>query len=156
MSPFMQHELRLHSDPSRVVIRPFHLAWQASGPDLNRVQKLARDISSLDPRTVRAELSLVLNDFAGRHWQIEQVFDERFDELESRLGLEGQTLRRETKRLIGAYFCHEYSYAAAALMNPSVVRSPDQSGLQEGSVRILLSLRARDQTADRGVFLSRI
>ncbi len=138
----MQHELRLHSDPSRVVIRPFHLAWQASGPDLNRVQKLARDISSLDTRTVRAELSLVLNDFAGRHWQIEQVFDERFDELESRLGLEGQTLRRETKRLIGAYFCHEYSYAAAALMNPSVVRSPDQSGLQEGSVRILLSLRA--------------
>ena len=116
----MQHELRLHSDPSRVVIRPFHLAWQASGPDLNRVQKLARDISSLDTRTVRAELSLVLNDFAGRHWQIEQVFDERFDELESRLGLEGQTLRRETKRLIGAYFCHEYSYAAAALMNPSV------------------------------------
>src|SRR3546814_13195466 len=44
--------------------------------------------------------------------------------------------------LIGAYFCHEYSYAAAAVMNPSVVRHPDQTGLQEGSVRIILSLRA--------------
>ncbi len=137
-----QHELRLHADPSRVVVRPFHLAWQASGPDLERVQKLARDILALDARTVRAELSVVLRDFAERHWQIEKVFDDRYAEIEPKLGLSGQMVKRETRRLIGAYFCHEYSFAAAALMNPSVVRHPDQSGLQEGSVRILLSLRA--------------
>jgi predicted GH43/DUF377 family glycosyl hydrolase len=142
MTEFWQHELRLHADPSRVVIRPFHLAWQASGPDADRVRLLARNIVSLDARTVRAELSVVLQDFADRHWQIEQVFDQRFIEMESKLGLEGMRLRTEMKRLIGAYFCHEYSYAAAALMNPSVVRHPDQSGLQDGSVRILMSLRA--------------
>jgi predicted GH43/DUF377 family glycosyl hydrolase len=140
-APF-RDPLRLNADPSRVVIRPFHLAWQASGPDLDRVQRLARNIVSLDARTVRAELSLVLSDFADRHWQIEQVFDDRFDEIRPKLGLNGQKLRLETKRLIGAYFCHEYSYAAAALMNPSVVRHPDQSGLQSGNVRILMSLRA--------------
>lgn len=138
----MQHELRLHADPTRVVVRPFHLAWQASGADLDRVQKLARDIVSLDPRTIRSELSVVLGEFADRHWQIEQVFDQRFEEIEPKLGLNGARLRRDTKRLIGAYFCHEYSFAAAALMNPSVVRHPDQSGLLDGSVRILLSLRA--------------
>jgi predicted GH43/DUF377 family glycosyl hydrolase len=138
----LQHPLRLHADPSRVVIRPFHLAWQASGPDLARVQALARHIVALDARTVRAELSLVLADFADRHWQIENVFDDRFDEIKPKLGLDGLRLRLATKRLIGAYFCHEYSYAAAALMNPSVVRHPDQSGMQEGSVRILMSLRA--------------
>ncbi len=142
MVDLVQHELRLHADPSRVVVRPFHLAWQASGPDLERVQKLARDILALDTRTVRAELSIVLRDFEDRHWQIERVFDERFAEIEPKLGLQNQVLKRETRRLIGAYFCHEYSYAAAALMNPSVVRHPDQTGLQPDSVRILLSLRA--------------
>ena len=142
MLELIQHELRLHADPSRVVVRPFHLAWQASGPDIERVQKLARDILALDARTVRAELSVVLRDFAERHWQIEKVFDDRFEAVEPRLGLEGRVLKREMRRLIGAYFCHEYSYAAAALMNPSVVRHPDQSGLQPGSVRIILSLRA--------------
>ena len=142
MIDLIQHELRLHADPTRVVVRPFHLAWQASGPDLERVQKLVRDILSLDARTVRAELSVVLRDFTDRHWQIERVFDDRYAEIEPRLGLNGQIIKRETRRLIGAYFCHEYSYAAAALMNPSVVRHPDQSGLQTGSVRILLSLRA--------------
>ena len=142
MVELVHHELRLKADPSRVVIRPFHLAWQASGPDLDRVHRLTRDILALDPRTVRAELGVVLGDFEGRHWQIEKVFDERYAEIEPKLGLNGQLVKRETRRLIGAYFCHEYSYAAAALMNPSVVRHPDQSGLPEGSVRILLSLRA--------------
>ena len=138
----VQHELRLHADPGRVVVRPFHLAWQASGPDIDRVRKLVVDIINLDPRTVRGELSIVLNDFADRHWQIERVFDDRYTQIETALKLDGSPLRRQTKRLIGAYFCHEYSYAAAALMNPSVVRHPDQTGLQPGSVRILLSLRA--------------
>jgi predicted GH43/DUF377 family glycosyl hydrolase len=142
MVELVQHELRLHADPSRVVVRPFHLAWQASGPDIERVRTLVDNITSLDPRTVRGELSIVLNDFADRHWQIERVFEDRYAQIEAALKLDGTTLRRQTKRLIGAYFCHEYSYAAAALMNPSVVRHPDQTGLQPGSVRILLSLRA--------------
>ncbi len=142
MIDLFQHEMRLHADPARVVVRPFHLAWQASGPDLERVQKLARDIVALDPRTVRAELSVVLHDFEDRHWQIEKVFDERYAEIEPKLGLDGRNIKHETQRLIGAYFCHEYSFSAAALMNPSVVRHPDQSGLQADSVRILLSLRA--------------
>ncbi|MGE3867825.1 MAG: glycoside hydrolase family 130 protein, partial [Hyphomonadaceae bacterium] len=51
-------------------------------------------------------------------------------------------LREPQKELIGAYFCHEYSYAAAALMNPSIVPHFDQSGLQPGSQRFILSLRA--------------
>ncbi len=52
------------------------------------------------------------------------------------------TSREERKELIGAYFCHEYSYASAALMNPSIVPHPDQSGLVEGSLRVVLTLRA--------------
>ena len=109
MLEIAQHELRLHADPARVVVRPFHLAWQASGPDLERVQKLAREIFALDARTVRAELSVVLRDFADRHWQIEKVFDDRFREIEPRLGLSGP-FKKEMRQLIGAYFCHEYIF----------------------------------------------
>jgi predicted GH43/DUF377 family glycosyl hydrolase len=136
------HPLRLNADPARVVVRPFHLAWQASGPDPDRVQRLARDIISLDSRTVIGELGIVMNDFGDRHWQIEDVFERRFQEIRPRLGLNGARVRPEMRKLIGAYFCNEYSYAAAALMNPSVVRHPDQTGLRKGSVRFLMSLRA--------------
>jgi predicted GH43/DUF377 family glycosyl hydrolase len=142
MAELFQHELRLHADPSRVVVRPFYLAWQSSGPDIERVRMLVASIIALDARTVRSEMGIVLNDFADRHWQIERVFDDRFAQIATAIGLDGAALKLATRRLIGAYFCHEYSYAAAALMNPSVVRHPDQSGLQPGSVRILLSLRA--------------
>ena len=135
-------DLRLHADPSRVVVRPFHLAWQASGADLSRVQQLGRDILSLDADTVRHELQSVMGDFGDRHWQIERVFDQRFIEIEPKLGVDTHNLTADQKHLIGAYFCHEYSFAAAALMNPSVVRHPDQSGLIDGSVRMIMSLRA--------------
>ena len=138
----LTHPLRLNADPGRVVVRPFHLAWQASGPDLERVHKLARNIIALDSRTVRGELGVVLGDFADRHWQIEDVFERRYLEVKSKLGLDKFHPRPEMRKLIGAYFCHEYSYAAAALMNPSVVRHPDQSGLREDSVRVIISLRA--------------
>ena len=83
----------------------------------------------MDMRTVRSELGLVLRDFEARHWQTAKVFLDRFEELEAQLGLTDGALQREKKLLIGAYFCHEYSYAAAALMNPSIVPHPDQSGL---------------------------
>ena len=83
-----------------------------------------------------------MRDFGERHWQIEAVFDQRFIEIEPKLGVDTHLLTTDQKRLIGAYFCHEYSFAAAALMNPSVVRHPDQSGLIDGSVRMIMSLRA--------------
>jgi predicted GH43/DUF377 family glycosyl hydrolase len=46
------------------------------------------------------------------------------------------------RQLVGAYFMHEYSFEAAALFNPSIVAHPDQSGVPEGALRFVLSLRA--------------
>src|SRR3546814_4694503 len=77
-------------------------------------------------RTVRSELAAVLRDFTDRHWQIEKVFEKRYIEIEPKLRLDGLVLKREMRLLIGAYFCHEYSYAAAAVMNPSVVRRSEE------------------------------
>lgn len=137
-----RHPLRLQADPARVVIRPFHLTWQAKDSDPTRARRLVDQVLSLDTRTARAELSLVFRDFEARHAQTQQVFMARFKEVERQLGLGRSAIPEERKQLIGAYFCHEYSYAAAAVMNPSVVPHPDQSQSSEGACRIVLTLRA--------------
>jgi predicted GH43/DUF377 family glycosyl hydrolase len=136
------HPLRLSADPSRVVVRPFHLAWQANGADPGRAQRLVEAVLDMSMPEARRQLKAVLTDFEERHWQTRRVFMTRYEQIANLLTLDLRNIAEEKKQLIGAYFCHEYSYAAAALMNPSVVPHPDQTGLQQGSIRILMSLRA--------------
>ena len=133
---------KLTADPSRVVLRPFHLAWQTNVSEPSRAQQLVADIMTLDADQAELELGLVWKDFSERHWQIGKIFDDRFAEIAEDLGLRVEDVSPVRRRLIGAYFCHEYSYAAAALMNPSVVPHPDQSGLDVDQLRFVMSMRA--------------
>ncbi|MCK9543954.1 MAG: glycoside hydrolase family 130 protein [Novosphingobium sp.] len=139
--PLTIHPLKLRADPARVVIRPFHLGWQAPNASSSRAGRLVADVLSLSEREVEEEYAAILSDFSERHWQTESVFDERFREVATSVRIR-PAISATRKRLIGAYFCHEYSYAAAALMNPSVVAHPDQSGLTKGSERFIMSMRA--------------
>ncbi|MBT2135007.1 glycoside hydrolase family 130 protein [Croceibacterium sp. LX-88] len=133
---------RLHADPSRVVLRPFHLGWQASNAPGGRALKLLHDVAALSEEQVATEYDRVRGDFVARHWQTEKMFDDRFEEVELTADIDCSGFSRTRKRLIGAFFCHEYTYAAAALMNPSIVPHPDQSGISGGSCRFVMSLRA--------------
>ena len=142
MLEVFNHRLRLHADPSRVVVRPFHLAWQASGGAPSRTERLVHEVLAMSREQTRAELEVVLKDFEARHWQTRRVFMTRYEEIEDRLDIDGSDISDEKRQLIGAYFCHEYSYAAAALMNPSAVPHFDQTGMPAGSMRILMSMRA--------------
>ena len=141
-SPLRILDTRLHADPSRVVLRPFHLGWQGKASTSSRAQRLVEDITALSDAAVKRAYADVRSDFAERHWQTEQMFDERFEEVARQLKLDPADYSKVRQRLIGAYFCHEYTYAAAALMNPSIVPHPDQSGLDDKSVRFVMSLRA--------------
>jgi hypothetical protein len=114
---------RLHADPTRVVLRPFHLGWQGAGAPEGRALRLVRDVVSLDEAQVEREYALVLHDFLDRHWQTEHMFEARFEEVANALELGRRDVgvadfSPTRRKLIGAYFCHEYTYAAAALMNP--------------------------------------
>ena len=142
MLELFNHSLRLRADPSRVVVRPFHIAWQSNNGGPSRTERLVREVLAMSPGAARAQLELVLKDFEARHWQTRRVFMTRYDEIEKLLKLDGSQIGDEKRQLIGAYFCHEYSYAAAALMNPSAVPHFDQTGMPEGSMRILMSLRS--------------
>ena len=99
-------------------------------------------VAQLSDEKVASVYAKILQDFQNRHWQTENIFEARYLEVETNLDLKGCGFSAERRKLIGAYFCHEYTYAAAALMNPSIVPHPDQSGMIDGSVRFILSLRA--------------
>ncbi len=85
---FRRLEQRLVADPSRVVVRPFHLAWQARGFASNRAVQLVNDILAMSEPAVLDGLNSVLGDFEGRHWQIERVFMTRFMEVAAELNVD--------------------------------------------------------------------
>ena len=136
------HPLRLKADPSRVVVRPFHLAWQGNRSDPGRAGRLVDQVLTLSDQEIGRQLQHIMQNFEQRHWQTRKVFLRRFAEISELLDLSLTGIGEKRKQLIGAYFCQEYSYAAAALMNPSVVPHPDQSGLDRHTTRFLMSLRA--------------
>jgi len=104
--------------------------------------RLIEDIASLSEAQAALEYERVRKDFKERHWHTEKVFAERFSEVASNLELDPASFSHTRRLLIGSYFCHEYTFAAAALMNPSIVPHPDQSGMQDGAIRFIMSLRA--------------
>src|SRR6185295_19704576 len=83
----------------------------------------------------------VLENFQGRHRNLLDIFEARAVEMEEAL-VEHVNFSNEQRRLVGAYFLHEYSFEAAALFNPSIVAHPDQTGAPPGGLRFVLSLRA--------------
>ena len=118
------------------MLRPFDIGWTGDRPGEGRAEKLVERVRSLEPERAAHELSRIMGEFHGRHWRTELVFDERFAVAAQEMGLDADTMPVTVRRLVGAYFCNEYSYAAAAVTNPSIAPHPDQSGLSPGCVRL--------------------
>jgi predicted GH43/DUF377 family glycosyl hydrolase len=137
----MHWPLRLQADASRVVVRPFHIPVESKNGLPSRPRRIVDGVLAMDETAARRELANVLKDFEARHWQTRAVFMTRYAQISGALSLDDAAISEVRQQLIGAFFCHEYSYAAAAIMNPSVVRHPDQSGLSEGSARVVMSMR---------------
>jgi predicted GH43/DUF377 family glycosyl hydrolase len=136
-------DLNLAADASRVVLRPFQIPAQprstAQG-NMSRAERVVKAVLALPAEDCEAELAEVDRDFHGRHWMTHALFLDRFAQVRKMVGTMGDVSDAQAK-LIGAYFSHEYSYAAAAIMNPSIVPHPDQSGMRDGAVRFVMSLR---------------
>ena len=95
----------------------------------------------LDAEAAAQQLNEVLENFAGRHRNLLEIFESRAADMEDALEPHAQ-LTKTQRGLIGAYFLNEYSFEASALFNPSIVRHPDQTGAPEHGCRFILSLRA--------------
>ena len=136
--------LHLRPDPARVVVRPFKPATEPrdyNPTDKTRANHVVDRVMALDATSVASLLAEVLENFVGRHRNLLETFEARADEMEGAFAGHPRFTQQQ-RRLIGAYFLHEYSFEAAALFNPSIVTHPDQTGISTGARRFVLSLRA--------------
>jgi predicted GH43/DUF377 family glycosyl hydrolase len=122
-------------DYKRVLYKPFTILSE------ERIIKIIGRIMTLSEKEIKKELKIVMTEYEERHQRLRNFFLNRFEQIKKYL-LTDQLLSDERKLLIGAYFTQEYSLESAALFNPSMVWHPDQTDLQEGSKRFILSLRA--------------
>jgi predicted GH43/DUF377 family glycosyl hydrolase len=139
-----RHNLFLRPDPARVVVRPFKPATEPrdfNATDKTRANHIVDRVLALGPEVAQQQLAEVLQHFQERHRDLIETFEARAHEMEEAFASHA-TFSREQRRLVGAYFLHEYSFEAAALFNPSIVDHPDQSAAPPGGRRFILSVRA--------------
>lgn len=136
--------LYLKPDPTRVIVRPFKPSTEPrhlNPRDKSRANEIVDRVLSLDPIATAHQLREILANFDGRHRNLLRQFELRADAMEDAFH-HHQQFSQQQRQLVGAYFMNEYSFESAALFNPSIVAHPDQSGVAEGSRRVILSLRA--------------
>jgi predicted GH43/DUF377 family glycosyl hydrolase len=136
--------LSLRPNPARVVVRPFQPAdepRELNPTDKKRVNHIVDRVLALDSNTADGLLADVLENFQGRHRDLAAILEVRVNDMEDVVAAHS-ALGRTQRQLVGAFFMHEYSFESAALFNPSIVAHPDQSGVANGGLRFILSLRA--------------
>jgi len=135
------YDVVLKPDPSRTVVRPFEPGYP-KGFDTGhtRTDETVELIMSLDEEELQRQLTGVTASLDENHRDVDATLLRRFGEMTDRIP-SAASCSPEQQRLIGAYFSQEYAYEAAALFNPSAVLHPDQTGLSDGAVRFVLSLR---------------
>lgn len=129
-----RRKTKIERDTSRVITR-------ANIPEMSRIYKIINRVLGLTEENAENLLNEINFNFIDRHKNIELQFKKHFNNvLEFMPNIE--YVSKTKKMLIGAYFTMEYAIESAALFNPSMIPHPDQSGVPEGSVRIIMSLRA--------------
>lgn len=129
---------KVYPDAGRVIARYFF-----NGEE--RAVELLKKILSLDPESTFNIISPLLQDYSKRHRNITKKLLKHADKVKeyvAKAGFQYEKLDEYTKLLIGSYFTHEYSIESAAFFNPSIVPDVDQSNLEEGQLRVLISFRA--------------
>jgi hypothetical protein len=130
-----RHELRFLPDCSRVLIRPFIPA------DRSRLTQIIGRALALSEEETGRELEKVRREFSARHHDLDSLLLGIYRRVEVHVFTD-RSLSTARRLLIGALFSGEYALESAALFNPSIVPHPDQSGLEPGALRFIMSLRA--------------
>lgn len=133
-----RRDVEFKPDSSRVIARFLYTNDERSRTVIKRVLQLSE-------KETKDKLNQVLRKYSRRHRNISRIFEKHFLQLGGlfeKIGLNPSDLDITRRALIGAYFTMEYSIEAAAFFNPSIVESPDQSGILPGEKRVNLSFRA--------------
>ena len=126
---------------SRRVIAKLFLPGEQIFPDgQSRVELIVKRILAMSEDEMASTLAATQEQFDDRHKDLNRTLEASFDVVANKIDSPDE-LSTKQRLLIGAYFTHEYSIEAAALSNPSLVPAPDQSGLNPGEQRFVMSLR---------------
>ena len=120
---------------SRVLIRPFIPSNPA------RIVNIIGRALALSEAETEEQLVAIAENFGKRHLDIRALWRQHFEQVKAHV-FSSRPLSEARQLYIGALFSGEYSLESAALFNPSLVAHPDQTGLSEGELRFILSLRA--------------
>ena len=136
--PVVRKNVKFIPDCSRVVARYFVNGDQ-------RTQDLVSRVMMLDEMQVIHTLEQTLREFARRHRNISRVFFKHCENIRGTIEsmqINYDNLSDERKMLIGSYCTMEYAIESAAFFNPSIMEDFDQSNLEKGEKRVIISFRA--------------
>ncbi|HLW21532.1 MAG TPA: glycoside hydrolase family 130 protein [Cyclobacteriaceae bacterium] len=136
--PINRQAAKVNPDSKRVIARFFF-----NGEE--RAQEVIKRVMTLDEEKVFGIISPILQEYSKRHRNISKILDRHFEKISNvikTLNIDIEGISNPRKLLLGAYFTHEYSIESAAFFNPSIVEDPDQSELEDGEKRIIISFRA--------------
>ncbi len=139
--PITRRRVRLLPDSHRVIAKPYLPGEQIFPDGQSRVELVVTRILAMPESEVASTLAATQQRFADRHIGINSILEQNFALVAEHIN-DPSALSPERRALVGAYFTHEYAIEAAALGNPSIVPAPDQSGLNPGEQRFVMSLRA--------------
>jgi len=110
-------------------------------PEKKRIKNIILRIAKLNKSEIEIALADVHKNYDYRHFDHKKVFLNHYKNVEAYIS-SSKKYSESQKLLLGAYLTKEYSIEAAALFNPSIVEHPDQTGLNQGELRFIISLRA--------------
>ncbi len=128
-------DIILEADQNRVILQPMFY------PGSDRVERIVTRVVGMNEEQVDKMLDEARRKFSHRHKHFERILAEHFD-LVAPGSKAASKLSKKQRLLTGALLSMEYTFQAAALFNPSMTHHPDQSGLNEGQIRFVMSLRA--------------
>lgn len=131
-------DLDLRPDPSRVMAKTFIPGLEDVGPTGSRAGAVVERVRRMSESDVETVLADVTERFAQRHRDITAMFDRHADRLMILLD-SVREMSPQRKRLLGAYFTHEYAIEGASLANPSIVPYPLSAA--GGQTRFVMSVR---------------
>ncbi|MDA9555678.1 glycoside hydrolase family 130 protein [Pelobium sp.] len=133
--PVKRLNVKVMPDAHRVIARFFY-----NGEE--RAKEILKHIYSLSDQDVYFLITPILQEFSKRHRNITRLLNKHAQKLHELIDIKLDEHSPFRRLLIGAYFTHEYSIESAAFFNPSIVDDLDQSDLEEGERRIIISFRA--------------
>ena len=106
----------------------------------SRATAVVARVLALSEEEVARALADVVARFGGRHRHLLDMFGRHAEGVADRLE-PGAEISEERMLLVGSTFTSEYAIEGAAVCNPSIVAHPDQSGMPDGTLQFVMSVR---------------